>query len=165
MPELPEVETVARDLRGLVIDATIVGATCLWPPTLRTHHPDAIGAALAGRRILGVGRRGKQLVIELSGPAILTIHLKMTGQLFVVPAALPLDPHVRLVVSFDDGRELRFRDIRKFGRIGLYGLDPATGEAVDAAAGTTKSWPVILRWTVRIASPERSITSCLPRRA
>ena len=135
MPELPEVETVARDLRGLVLGATIAGATCLWPRTLRTHDPETIGAALAGRRILAVGRRGKQLVIDLSGEAILTVHLKMTGQLFVVPAATHLDPHVRLVISFEDGRELRFRDIRKFGRVGLYALDPGSGEAVLEAGG------------------------------
>ena len=136
MPELPEVETVARDLRGLILDATITDAVSLWPRTLRTHAPDTIGPALAGRRIESVGRRGKQLVIGLSGRALMTIHLKMTGQLFVVPAGTPLDRHVRLVIAFDDGRELRFRDIRKFGRIGLYDLDPASGEAVHEAGGT-----------------------------
>ena len=62
-----------------------------------------------------VGRRAKQLVVALSGDAALTIHLKMTGQLFVVPAATPADPYVRLVLELADGRELRFRDIRKFG--------------------------------------------------
>jgi formamidopyrimidine-DNA glycosylase len=135
MPELPEVETVARDLRGLVLGATIVDATALWPRTLRTHAPETIGAALSGRQILAVGRRGKQLVVELSGGAILTIHLKMTGQLFVVPAGALVDLHVRLVLAFEDGRELRFRDIRKFGRIGLYFVDEASGEAVVEAGG------------------------------
>ena len=135
MPELPEVETVARDLRGLILDATIRDATVHWPRTLRTHAPDSLGPALAGRRIDSVGRRGKQLVIGLSGAALMTIHLKMTGQLFVVPRATPLDPHVRLVIAFDDGRELRFRDIRKFGRIGLYAVEPASGEAVREAGG------------------------------
>jgi formamidopyrimidine-DNA glycosylase len=135
MPELPEVETVARDLRGLVLDATIVDATVLWPRTLRTHAPDTIGAALSGRQITSVGRRGKQLVVDLSGGAILTIHLKMTGQLFVVPSRTPMDPHIRLVLAFEDGRELRFRDIRKFGRVGLYLVDGATGEAVVEAGG------------------------------
>ena len=136
MPELPEVETVARDLRGLVLDATITDATAHWARTLRTHSPGTIGAALAGRRIESVGRRGKQLVIGLSGGSAMTIHLKMTGQLFVVPAATPLDGHVRLVIAFDDGRELRFRDIRKFGRIGIYAVDAATGEAVHEVGGT-----------------------------
>ena len=135
MPELPEVETVARDLRGLVVGATISGATCSWARTLRTLDPATIGTALAGRRILGVGRRGKQLVVDLSGPAILTIHLKMTGQLFVVPAAAAGDRFVRLAIAFDDGREMRFRDIRKFGRVGLYEVDPATGEAVLEPGG------------------------------
>jgi formamidopyrimidine-DNA glycosylase len=72
-----------------------------------------------------VGRRAKQLVVELSSGAFLTIHLKMTGQLFVVPQGRPDDPYVRLVFELADGREIRFRDIRKFGRIGLYGTDAA----------------------------------------
>jgi len=135
VPELPEVETVARDLRGLVLGAEITGAACHWERTLRTHAPETIGPALAGRRILGVGRRGKQLVLDLSGGAVLTVHLKMTGQLFVVANDAPMDRHVRLVIAFADGRDLRFRDIRKFGKIGLYQVDPATGEAVHEAGG------------------------------
>ena len=86
MPELPEVETVARDLRPRIVGATITGARCSWARTLRTHTPEAFAAAIAGRRVEGVGRRAKLVVVELSGDAALTIHLKMTGQLFVVPA-------------------------------------------------------------------------------
>jgi formamidopyrimidine-DNA glycosylase len=135
MPELPEVETVARDLRPLLVGATIVGARCSWARTLRTHDPDAFADAVAGRTVQAVGRRAKQVVVDLSGDAALTIHLKMTGQLFVVPADLPEDPYVRLVVELADGRELRFRDIRKFGKIGLYGRDPITGELVTEVGG------------------------------
>lgn len=135
MPELPEVETVARDLRPRLVGATIVGARCSWARTLRTHEPLAFAEAVAGREVLAVGRRAKQLVIELSGDAALTIHLKMTGQLFVVPAEVPVDPYVRLILELADGRELRFRDIRKFGKIGLYGRDPVTGALVDALGG------------------------------
>ena len=70
MPELPEVETIARDLRGLVAGARIAGAACNWPPTLRSHEPAAFAAAVAGREIQGVGRRGKQLLVWLGpGPA------------------------------------------------------------------------------------------------
>ena len=72
---------------------------------------------------------------DLSGDAALTIHLKMTGQLFVVPADAPEDPYVRLVLELADGREVRFRDIRKFGKIGLYGRDPATGELTTEVGG------------------------------
>ena len=120
MPELPEVETVARDLRGLIVGATIVDAETRWARTLRGITPEAFADGVAGRRIEGVSRRGKQVVVSLDRDAFLTIHLKMTGQLFVVRQDTPDDPYVRLVLELEDGREIRFRDIRKFGRIGLY---------------------------------------------
>jgi len=135
MPELPEVETVARDLRPHLVGATIVGARCSWARTLKTHTPEAFADEIAGRRIEAVGRRAKQLVFELSGDAAMTIHLKMTGQLFIVAAATPEDAYIRLVLELADGRELRFRDIRKFGKIGLYGRDPVTGELVTEVGG------------------------------
>ena len=136
MPELPEVETVARDLRPRIVGATIVGARCSWARTLRTHDAMAFAEAIAGRMVLAVGRRAKQIVVDLSGDAALTIHLKMTGQLFVVPASTPEDAYIRLVLELEDGRELRFRDIRKFGKVGLYGRDPITGELVEDLGGT-----------------------------
>jgi formamidopyrimidine-DNA glycosylase len=120
MPELPEVETVARDLRPLITGATIVDATTLWARTLRGNTPEEFATGVAGRRIEGVSRRGKQVVVLLDGDAFLTIHLKMTGQVFVVRQGAPDDPYVRLVLELEDGREIRFRDIRKFGRVGLY---------------------------------------------
>jgi len=135
MPELPEVETVARDLRPRLVGATIVGARTSWARTLRTHDPLAFAEAVAGRAVESVGRRGKQLVIGLTGDAALTIHLKMTGQLFIVLAETPDDPYVRLVLELADGRELRFRDIRKFGKVGLYGRDPVTSELVAEVGG------------------------------
>ena len=135
MPELPEVETVARDLRPRLVGATIVGARTNWVRTLRSQDPVGFADDVAGREILAVGRRAKLLVVELSGDAALTIHLKMTGQLFVVPAATREDPYVRLVLELADGREVHFRDIRKFGKIGLYGRDPVTGELVEDVGG------------------------------
>ena len=123
MPELPEVETVARDLGRLIVGATISGARVSWSRSVRTPAADLLGTALAGRRVESVGRRAKLVVFGLSGQAVLTIHLKMTGQLFVVPAELPEDPYVRVVLELADGREIRFRDIRKFGRVGLYERD------------------------------------------
>ena len=136
MPELPEVETVARDLRGLVVGATIAGARGDWGPMIRSHADlAAFDREVAGRRIEAVGRRGKVVLLSLSGGAAITIHLKMTGQLFVVPAATPADRHVHVVLALADGRELRFRDIRKFGRMGLWPVDPGTGRALDPEAG------------------------------
>ena len=131
MPELPEVETVAQDLRRHLVGATIATARVSWPRTLRDGTPASFDSTVRGRSIVDVGRRAKQVVIGLSGDAAMTVHLKMTGQLFVVPATAPDDPYVRLVLTFDDGRELRFRDIRKFGRVGLYRRDRTTGELVE----------------------------------
>ena len=93
------------------------------PRTLRDEDPAGFVTGVTGRRIEGVGRRGKNVLIDLDGGAFLTVHLKMTGQLFVVPAGLPVDPYERAALVLDDGREIRFRDVRKFGRIGLYVAD------------------------------------------
>lgn len=147
MPELPEVETIAADLRGLLAGAQVVEARSNWGPTLRSHNASDFAAAVAGRRIEGVGRRGKQLLVWLGSPEtttaspeiadepmVMTIHLKMTGQLFVVAPSTPEDRHVHVVFGLADGRELRFRDIRKFGRIGLYRRDPGTGLPIPGEA-------------------------------
>jgi formamidopyrimidine-DNA glycosylase len=125
MPELPEVETVARDLRGLVVGARITGVRVSWLRTLRSQDPDAFAAAVVGRTITGTSRRAKLVVLDLDDGGAITIHLKMTGQLFVVPGPQPVDGYVRLVLELADGRELRFRDIRKFGRVGLARRDAA----------------------------------------
>ena len=140
MPELPEVETVARDLRRHLLPPDggprplITGARVAWTRTLRDEDPARFVEGVTGRRIEAVGRRGKQLVIDLDAGAFLTVHLKMTGQLFVVPASRPIDPYERLALALDDGRELRFRDIRKFGRVGLYGADDDPFDGVGPRA-------------------------------
>ena len=128
MPELPEVETVARDLRGLVSGATIGGVRCTWLRTLRSGDIDAFSAAVVGRTITGTSRRAKLVVLDLDDGGAITIHLKMTGQLFIGPATAPDDAYIRLAIAFEDGRELRFRDIRKFGRVGLARRDGPDGE-------------------------------------
>jgi formamidopyrimidine-DNA glycosylase len=136
MPELPEVETVARDLRGHLLPdgggpgPVVVGARVAWPGTLRDGDPPSFVAGVSGRRLEGVGRRGKLLILGLDDGAFLTVHLKMTGQLFVVPAAQPVDPYERLALELADGREIRFRDIRKFGRVGLYAADDRPFDAL-----------------------------------
>src|ERR1035437_8963048 len=136
MPELPEVETVVRDLRPRIVGAEMTAARSSGSRTLRGHGPEACEAAVRGRRMEAVSRRAKLLVIELSGNVALTIHLKMTGQLFVVPAGVPVDPHVRLVLAFVDGRALSVRDLRKFGRVGFYERHPGTGELVHEPGGS-----------------------------
>jgi len=115
MPELPEVETVVRSLIPHITGLKVSGAELRFEKTLR--RPVAYSfSELAGRRILGIRRRGKMIVIALEGGPALVFHLKMTGQLMVVPPAEPRDKHVHFILSFVAGdRELRFRDVRKFG--------------------------------------------------
>jgi formamidopyrimidine-DNA glycosylase len=118
MPELPEVETVARGLRSLLIGRTFVNAFVGWPRTIARPGEDEFPRAIVGRRVVSVGRRGKYVVIELD-QGFLLVHLKMSGRLQVVSADELVDKHVHLLLDLDNGRQLRFRDERKFGRVYL----------------------------------------------
>lgn len=117
MPELPEVETVARDLRAAVVGRRLVAVDLGHPGVLRFPVPEVFVAVLPGRRVRAVGRRGKYIVCSLEGEEDLVIHLGMTGHLLVCDADAPPAKHTHLRVKLDDGRELRFDDIRRFGRI------------------------------------------------
>lgn len=118
MPELPEVETVARGLRDSLIGRTIAGVQVDWPRSIAFPSPDAFAKRVAGRRVQMVGRRGKYVIIGLD-VAYLLIHLKMSGRLRVVERDEPADKHVHVAFGLDNGTELRFQDVRKFGRVYL----------------------------------------------
>jgi formamidopyrimidine-DNA glycosylase len=120
MPELPEVETIVRQLRQPVMGRLFTDVRVLWDRTVATGV-DELRQRLPGQRVESINRRGKYLVFHLSAKEFLLIHLKMTGDLQVCDAGEVLHPHDRVVFSFDDGYELRFRDMRKFGRIYLTG--------------------------------------------
>ena len=150
MPELPEVEVVRRRLLtclpGLVVrDVRVHDATVCDLPE------DELRRTVAGRRVLGLRRRGKYLMIDLggaeagragrdqskaAGPAaaagrLLVVHLRMTGQLLFRPE--PRERPARFVITFDPSTELHFYDMRRFGR--LWSLDPGDEEAFFAALG------------------------------
>jgi formamidopyrimidine-DNA glycosylase len=124
MPELPEVETFVRALRKPLVGRTITGARNDWPGHIVVPSPDELRERITGRRIEAIDRRGKYLVFTLSDDETLIVHLKMTGHLSVVPAETPADRYAHTIFELDDGRELRFRDPRKFGRVYLV-HDPA----------------------------------------
>ncbi len=130
MPELPEVETVARGLRESLIARTIIGVTVDWPRTVARPPLEEFRQRVVGRQVVSVGRRGKYVVIGLDRGHLL-IHLKMSGHLQVVPASEPLDKHTHTLFDLDDGQQLRFQDTRKFGRVYLVD-DP---QQVTAALG------------------------------
>jgi len=117
MPELPEVETVVRDLRkhGLV-NTVILGIDVRWPRAVSGLAPAAFVKALIGRAVTGVTRRAKYIVITLDSGARLLIHLRMTGKLRFLPAGERPGKHDHVVITFDGQRRLVFNDTRKFGR-------------------------------------------------
>ena len=114
MPELPEVETIARTLAPGVIGRTIAGIELIYRPLVRTGRKKL--ETMRGRRVLGVRRRGKMLLIECEGGRTLVFHLKMTGQFLLAAPSDERDKHTRLIIRFADAKdELRFSDVRKFG--------------------------------------------------
>jgi formamidopyrimidine-DNA glycosylase len=121
MPELPEVETVARDLQAWVAGATIERAEVFWERIIRHPQPaDRFVAEIEGGTIRRVTRRAKTVLLHLDDGRVMTVALRMTGALIVAPAGTAPDPFARVVFHLADGRELRYRDVRKFGRIGLW---------------------------------------------
>lgn len=119
MPELPEVETTVRALRGALVGRTIHAVQNSWPRHIDRPEAAEFATRIGGQTIESVERRGKFLLFPLSQGDTLIAHLRMTGHLAVVDASLPRDQHTHTVFILDDGNELRFRDPRKFGRVYL----------------------------------------------
>jgi formamidopyrimidine-DNA glycosylase len=124
MPELPEVETIARNLRqgteaspGLVGEIVTSGQV-LWERSLAFPSVIEFTSRIRLQRIDAISRRGKYLVLHLDG-ATLLIHLRMSGDLLLERVNDPLLPHHRLLLEFQSGRRLAFHDPRKFGRVWL----------------------------------------------
>ena len=117
MPELPEVETVVRELRPLLIGRRITGVSATaMAPRLRLCWDPAWEAAVTGRSFSGVRRRGKWLLLDFAGGGSLLGHLGMSGQLTIVPAATERDAHAHLEFRLSDRTgNLRYRDPRRFG--------------------------------------------------
>jgi len=123
VPELPEVETVVRELRPLLQGCRIADVAVSDFP-LRRRWQGGWDDALIRRRVQAIRRRGKWIIIELEDEGFLVIHLGMTGQLTVVESKLPQAEHTHLVMKLDRGKhELRFRDVRRFGSATVF-ADP-----------------------------------------
>jgi formamidopyrimidine-DNA glycosylase len=143
MPELPEVETVCRQLEPEIEGRRIARLEVLDPRWCRPQPPAELEAAVAGRIIEGLGRRGKYLLLGLDRAQTLVMHLRMTGNLVLVEGEDKLDPsegmrlyegerstserHLRARFVLDDGRQLWFTDPRRFGEAFLID-DAALGE-------------------------------------
>ncbi len=119
MPELPEVETIRRELAPQVVGRRVEAVDLMWPPVVARPDPDLFRRILVGRQVQALRRRGKYLIWDLDAGWHLILHLRMTGQVYVHPASVPPDRHTRAVVRLDDGKAVHYRDVRKFGRFYL----------------------------------------------
>ncbi|HWP64628.1 MAG TPA: bifunctional DNA-formamidopyrimidine glycosylase/DNA-(apurinic or apyrimidinic site) lyase [Candidatus Limnocylindria bacterium] len=129
MPELPEVETIARSLAPHVVGRRIEAVTVREPRLREVVAPD-FAATLVGRRITALTRAGKTLVARLDDGRSWLVHLGMTGRLTLFLTPPPPRAHDHVDVLFDDGRRLVYNDVRRFGRMLVVGP-----EALGAAVG------------------------------
>ena len=125
MPELPEVETIRRQLAPHVEGRVLQRVEILDARWSLPRAPQELVDAVQGRRVERLGRRGKYFIFELEDEVFLLIHLRMTGNLLLDPA--PDTPYQRVIFTLDDGHELRFCDPRRFGTgelaLGVDGLE------------------------------------------
>jgi formamidopyrimidine-DNA glycosylase len=118
VPELPEVETIRRGVAAEFAGRRITAVAATGARTLR-RHADPVGFAtrVAGHRLVGVGRRGKYLLLHLDGGDMVVVHMGMSGQLLMTPADAPTGRHTHVVLAFGTGPQLRFVDPRTFGEV------------------------------------------------
>jgi formamidopyrimidine-DNA glycosylase len=138
VPELPEVETVARDLRPLLIGRTI---TAMWAGEQKLRRPWKVmwPRKIVGTRVSEINRRGKWIIVSLTSKArgrppagFLLVHLGMTGQFTVMPSADPMKDHTHFVFWLDNRTQLLYRDPRRFGSVEWFppgtDVEPHLGE-------------------------------------
>jgi formamidopyrimidine-DNA glycosylase len=161
VPELPEVETIVRELRPRLVGRKLTLVRVSRRP-LRQRWQPAWTARLKQRRVEALRRRGKWIVAELDGGFVLLIHLGMTGQLRVFPAAEAVAEHTHLIFDLDGDEQLRFRDVRRFGSARLF-ADAATLEAFFESSGLGPE-PFSVgadEWRERLAGTRRALKAVL----
>ena len=153
MPELPEVETVANGVHARIAGEHIVSTWFSSKPEPFKTAPSVLAEALTGRTIQRVRRVGKHIVLDLADAAgqlgaEWIVHLGMTGRLLVSDAAVPLPPHTHAQIGLSSGRELRFVDARRFGRLDLRVLGTApnfTGPGAEPLAISEEAFIALFR--------------------
>jgi formamidopyrimidine-DNA glycosylase len=116
MPELPEVETIRVALEPHIVGRRLERVEIHDPRLTRPFEPSAVAAELEGERVAALERRGKYLIVRFESGRVLLIHLRMTGSLrHARDGSLADDPYRRAVVKLDDGSDVVYRDVRRFG--------------------------------------------------
>jgi formamidopyrimidine-DNA glycosylase len=119
MPELPEVETVRRELAPQIIGSRIREVRLGWEGIVRLPSASEFQERVKGQPIKDIDRRGKYLIFKLEDTEMLIVHLKMTGSLIIRPDSEPTEKLDRAVIYLDNGLAVHFHDPRKFGRLWL----------------------------------------------
>ncbi|PKM80242.1 MAG: formamidopyrimidine-DNA glycosylase [Firmicutes bacterium HGW-Firmicutes-14] len=122
MPELPEVETIRRSLEEKVKGKTFTGVEIFLDKMLKGLEPGDLDEKFKGKKITGIDRRGKYLLINLTGGVVMVIHLRMTGQLLYCAPDQEKAKHTHLVFHLNDMYQLRFIDQRQFGKVHIVSL-------------------------------------------
>ena len=191
MPELPEVETIKRELDKSLKNKVISGVEVLWGKTVSPTSVTNFQDIVVGKKVLGLERRAKMLFIHLNEKISLAIHLKMTGQLIFVPknqgrngkilsrvGAHPvlgeglsaknltvpalMNRHTRLIFTFRDGGKLYFNDLRKFGWIRI--LDEKLRKYIDTEVGPeplSKTFTMVKLQEIFERYPNRTVKQIL----
>jgi formamidopyrimidine-DNA glycosylase len=123
MPELPEVETVRRQLADALVGRTVERVTLRRADIVRGAAPRRFCATLRGRTIEALDRRGKALIVRLSDDVVLLVHLGMTGRFCLMPKGAPLAEHTHMIAQISGGLRLIFCDPRRFGHLELTRAD------------------------------------------
>lgn len=131
MPELPEVETIRRQLEREVVGRKVKTVDVTGKRSIRRQTPEEFKAGLEGAKITGVKRKGKYLLLALDNGSVWIIHLRMSGQLLRAAAKDPIAEHTHVVVTFTQGGQLRFLDPRTFGEMFLATPDEITSEITE----------------------------------
>lgn len=147
MPELPEVETVRLDLEKRIIGRAILGCDVSpdAPRLVQLVAPAEFCRGLTGRRIEGLRRRGKYLIVDLDDTRAWVLHRGMSGNVLYRSAGDALDPWVRATFRLDDGHELRWADLRKFGKMWLVEDATIVMEALGPEPLDAEFTPEVLR--------------------
>lgn len=162
MPELPEVETVVRDLQPHLHYRRLVQVRRTSRQALRTRWRSIWNYAVTGQRIESISRRGKWILIALENGRVLVIHLGMTGQLTIAPAATPPSDHTHLAFNLDNGEQLRYRDIRRFGSVTLFPSRQALDDFFAASRLGPEPFDVPAKyWRDRLRRSKRCLKAVL----
>ena len=119
MPELPEVETIKRVIEPQIQGRMITKVAVRRPEVAAYPEADEFCRRLTGQTVSHMSRQGKFLIIHLENKERIVLHLRMTGGLLLAPAQCPEEKYTHVVFSLDNGTELRFSDMRRFGRFWL----------------------------------------------